>query len=407
MTSPSPDPVPDPARPTAPTAEHVADPTRQVALLAVGRGVANAALRWIPLFLPAIARSLDTTLGRCTAVIGVGELFGVGAMAFGPVAARHGARRLLLGGLGLVVAAGLVGGLWGTLAGFAAAYALTVLGQSACFVSGQAWIGRHVAPARRGRYLGMYESSWALALLVGAPLAALVAVLTPRAPFLLWAAIGVVVAVVAGSALTDDRPATRPATAGPPPRTTWRPPRSATVPTLIAALLMVANIAVVVVSGAWLEDDFGVSTGGLAAVAFVLGGAELAASIAVVRVGDRWGPVASIARGAVLAVAASIAVVVGAGGLAVALVVLTGFVVGFEFAFVSTLSLAVRHDPAVLAAVVGGIGAATTVTRAVAAGGAGWLYDQSGIRAVGTVAVVAFAAALGVAILAGRRPAGS
>lgn len=373
---------------------------QSVALLALGRGVANASLRWIPLFLPTIARALDTTLGRCAAIIGAGELVGICGPYIGRLVERHGAKRWLLAGLAVVAAANLISTLSATTAGFAAGYSVLVLGQSFAFISGQAWIGRHVPFERRGRYLGAYEASWALSLLLGAPLAAAAVAWSWRGPFLLWAALAVIAMAPVARLLPADTPSRAPTTR----RDQVPMPAAAWAAVAIAFLLMFCALTVVVVSGAWLEDRYGFGARALAGVAFLSGGAELVATVAVAKVNDRWGARRSLATGVALVVAAAL-LIAGAGDQAMLAVAgFTLFIASFEFAFVATLTLAVRHEAAVIARLVGAIGAGGTVARAIAATLAAGIYAAGGNVAIGLVAAAVAAAVFAVLPLATTEP---
>jgi len=370
-------------------------PGRAVAILATARAVPNAALRWVPLFLPALAREFDTPLSRLTAVMGAGELLGISAVVTGRLVQRQGSRRWLLTGLVAVLVANLTAASAASWVTFAIGYGLVVIGQSCCNVSAQAWIGRNIDPAHRGRYLGAFESSWALALLFGVPLAAATIARSWRGPFLLWATAGFVLVVAVRRLLpADSGPAPGGDTDGADTAPTERFPASGRAAVAAAALLMAACVFTVVVSGAWLEDRFGLGPGGLAAVAFVLGTAELAASITVARVNDRWGSARTLRRGiAVLLLGAAI-MAVGGGLLPLAVAGLACFVGGFELAYISTLGIVVRHPPAIVARLVGASAASSTVSRAAAAALAGVLYAHTGSRGVLTVSAVAAAATL-------------
>ena len=98
--------------------------------------------------------------------------------------------------------------------------------------------------------------------------------------------------------------------------------------------------------GSWLEDDFGATAGGLAAVSFGLGLGELIASTGTVRLTDQWGKRRSVALGAAVMVPTGILMIgPGHGHLAIGLALLGLYILGFEFAVVSGLSLASNLVP--------------------------------------------------------------
>ncbi len=394
---------PTPIGPT-PTDPSGIGPAAAVALLAVGRGIPNAAMRWIPLFLPIIARSMDTSLGRCAAAMGVGELFGMSALVTGRLVHRQGSRRWFAVGLAATAAGNALGATAPALAAFAVGYALLIVGQSCCNVSGQAWIGRNTPPDLRGRYLGAFETSWALALLIGTPLAAAAVALTWRGPFLLWTVAAALVVLPILRWLPE-----RPPEAGSPwDGSAQRPvavglPRSAWLTVSVSTLLMIASVSIAVSSGAWLESRFGFGAASLGVVAFVLGSSELVASLTIARVADRWGATRSLRTGVavMLGGAATMAL---SGRVAVAAVAgLALFIGGFEFSYIATVAIAIRHRPAVVARLVGTLSAGTTLARAVFAAVTGWLYATTGIAGPLTMATAAGGAVLLVLPLLARR----
>ena len=111
---------------------------RAVFALAAGRGVANASLRWLPLFLPTIARALDSSLGATAAVMGVGELIGLSGIVTGAIIGRLGTRSVMVVGLALVATGNLIAG---------AGLGLTVFGEPAPALLQQSGV---VGPAVEG-----------------------------------------------------------------------------------------------------------------------------------------------------------------------------------------------------------------------------------------------------------------
>ncbi len=383
-------------------------PAAAVALLAVGRGIPNAAMRWIPLFLPIIARSMDTSLGRCAAAMGVGELFGMTALVTGRLVHRQGSRRWFAVGLAATAAGNALGATAPVLAAFAVGYALLIIGQSCCNVSGQAWIGRNTPPDRRGRYLGAFETSWALALLIGTPLAAGAVALTWRGPYLLWTAAAALVVLPILRWLPEG-----PSEAGSPwdgsaGRPTEPPvavglPRSAWLTVAVSTLLMIASVSIAVSCGAWLESRFGFGAASLGVVAFVLGSSELVASLTIARVADRWGATRSLRTGVAVMLGGAATMAISGHAAVVAVAGLALFIGGFEFSYIATVAIAIRHRPAIVARLVGTLSAGTTLARAVFAAVTGWLYSTTGIAGPLTMAAAAGGAVLLVLPLLARR----
>lgn len=358
-------------------------------LLTGAKVVSNTALRWVGPFLPTLERAFSTSTGTLTGIMGVCELGGLSTVATGHALDRGNERRVFALGL-VAVALSSVVALGGTVPAFALSFALLVVGVSNLTVAGHAWIGHRVPFSARGRAIGAFETSWAIALLVGAPLLALlIDTVGWRGPYVALAA-GATVAAVAVARLVAPGGPARPTTT----RTSAPLPRTAWAPMLASAATAAAGLGTFVVSGTWLEDAHGLSTGGLGLVAAGFGVVELVSSGSVAGFGDRIG-----ARRSVL---------IGLGGLGagVALMFASGesrtaaiggmlvFLTGFEFAFVSSLTLVTEAAPEARGRAIGLSSAFGTLARAGSVVVSGQLYEAAGMTGSLTLAAVAGGAAL-------------
>ncbi|MEJ7799085.1 MAG: MFS transporter [Ilumatobacter sp.] len=245
-----------------------------------------------------------------------------------------------------------------------------------------------MAFSARGRSIGVFETSWAIALLVGAPtMAVLISWFGWRGPFVALA-IGSFVAALAVFLLVAPGEA----------RTTTGVPadgramaRSAWYPMIASAATAAAGLGVFVVSGAWLDDVHGVSTGGLGVIAAGLGAVELMSSSGVAAIGDRVGSRRSVQIGLVV-LASGLVVMSMSGDLrSVAIVGLVVFLGGFEFGFVSSLTMVTEAAPHARGRAIGISNACGTVARAGAVVASGQLYESFGIGGSITLAIVAAA----------------
>lgn len=369
--------------------------------------VANTALRWIPLFLPTLERAFGATTTQLTTVIGVGELAGFSTIASGARLDRGRERVVMVSSLGLVAASSVIA-LGGTVASFAVSFFVLVLGVANFTVAGQAWISHRVPYRQRARSLGLFETSWAIALLIGAPVVALlINVFGWRGPFVALAVAAMLAALVVAGALPRWVPrcddvefvsaaslsdgSTNHRTTTPRART-----RRASI-TATAWLVMIgsattamAGLSVFVISGSWLDDAFGVSTGGIGVIAVAFGTVELAASLASAGVADTVGKFRSTMAGLVLLIAGLGVMMLADGRLSVGLGGLLLFLLGFEFAFVTSLSLVSEAMPDARGNTLAVSNAVATVTRASGAILSGWLFATHGIA--GTAALSAMSA---------------
>jgi predicted MFS family arabinose efflux permease len=354
--------------------------------------VSNTALRWVGPFLPTLERAFSTTTGTLTGIMGVSELAGLSTIATGPLLDRGHERRVFVLGLGAVSISSLVA-LIGTVPSFAVAFVLLILGVGNLTVAGHTWIGHRVAFTARGRAIGAFETSWAIALLVGAPiLAVLIHLFGWRGPFV---ALAIASLAAAAAVLTFVSPgATHHANGDEPPRE--RLPRSAWFPMLASAATAAAGLGTFVVSGAWLDDAYGISTGGLGVVAAGFGAVELASSTGVATVGDRIGSRRSVLIGLGGLLAGLGVMLVAGDSRTVAIVGLLVFLTGFEFGFVSSLTLVTEAAPRARGRAIGISNACGTVSRAGAVVTSGQLYEAFGMT--GTVTLAACAATAAVAL---------
>jgi DHA1 family inner membrane transport protein len=361
-------------------------------VLTAGKVFTNTAMRWVGPFLPTLERAFGVSTSTLTSVMGVAELGGLSTIATGHVLDRGHRRRTYLGGVALVAAASLIA-LIGSIVTFAVSFALVVIGVGNLTVAGHAWISDRVPFRGRGRALGTFETAWALSLLLGATgIAALIEAFGWRGPFV---ALAIAAAVAFGAVVlfvSPDRTVTRaeaPA-AGPIPATAW---------TTLAgsALIAAAGISVFVVSGAWLEDRHGVSTAGLGFVATGFGAVELVASISAAAFSDRVGLRRSVVIGlGGLALGLAIAATSGSSEL-LAITGLIVFLAGFEFAFVTSLSLVTEAAPLARGRAIGTGNALGTIARSGAVLGSGLLYDGVGVG--GSFALSVAAATIAAALI--------
>ena len=363
----------------------------QLATLTAAKVVSNTALRWVGPFLPTLERAFGTTTGTLTSIMGTAELGGLTTLATGSHLDRGRERTVFLLGLGLVATSSVIA-LGGTTWTFAIAFALLVIGISNHTIAGHAWIGHRIPFANRSRAIGVFETSWALALLLGAPvLALLIEWFGWRGPY-------VALAIATSAALLVVRWRVAPGDAAehavaPEGAPRARLPRSAWAPMLASACTAMAGLGVFVISGAWLDDEYGVSTGGLGLIAAGFGAVELVSSVAVAAFADRLGAGRSV-LGGIVVLGAGAAVMLSAGGSqAVAVGGLAIYLSGFEYGFVASLTLVTEAAPDARGKAIGVSNALGTLARATAVILSGQLYEAFGISGSLTMAGVAATAA--------------
>ncbi|MFM7490184.1 MAG: MFS transporter [Actinomycetota bacterium] len=358
--------------------------TRQhVVALTVARLNANACFRFAPPFLASISDDFDVSLGRLGIALMITELTMIVAPYLGSIVDRLARRTSMAGGLLGVTAATALAASSPNLVVFTIAIAVLGASKLVFDVGLTAWINDHVDYERRGRVVGITETSWALGLLLGVTIMGLVASATSwRWGYVAGAAGTAIMTLVVASRLRDDEVRSD---------TSRRDENKAPMPShgwwVVGSMffLMAASQCMFVTFGSWLEDEFGFDEARIAAVAFGLGAFELFASITSARRTDVWGKERSTALGAALIVPTGLLFWVGHTNEVSGLVLLALFLLGFEFAIVSLLPLAANAIPESPGRGLGFAIGGGTMGRAVMSFVATATYDAHGIEVPATV----------------------
>ena len=365
----------------------------QFVQLTAAKAVLNTALRWAPFFLPTLAGAFGTTAGKLTTVLGLGETAGLSTLLIGRQLDSGRERTIMVAALGLAAVSSL-GALTGNFWVFAASYVALVIGASAFTVSGQAFLSRRVPFERRARTIGVFETSWALALLVGAPsIALLINVFGWRAPFLVLAALLAIMALVVGLGRDDSVPlddANAPLVRQPLTTDAW---------ILIGASAAIAmtGLTTIVIAGTWLDEALGVSTGGIGLVAMAFGAAEITASSSSAAFADRAGPIHSTRVALILAIVGLLVMTQAGSSLLIGALGLLLFFLGFEFSIVTSFSIVSEAMPQARGRALAANSAVGTAARGIGIVMSGLLYQAYGIN--GPIAISVSAAVVGLALL--------
>ncbi len=165
----------------------------------------------------------------------------------------------------------------------------------------------------------------------------------------------------------------------------------------MAAVLIAGSAEIVFITFAtWLEDDHGFGLAGLAVLATVLGVAELIAEGATALFTDRLGKARAVALGMSLSAVGFAGLAMGSHTLLVALAGLVGGVAGFEFAIVSSISLATELVPEMRVQYLSRMVVAQALGRAIAAVAGLLVFAAAGIAGVGIAAAITAAGAAAI-----------
>ena len=378
---------------------HSAEVRRVVPALTLARLAANAVYRYTPPFIATIARGLDVDLADIGVALAVAEMSGLASPLVGRLVDRVPRRVAMAVGMAGMAAGAVVAGASTGIVGFAVGLLVLAITKIVFDVGLIAWTADHVPYERRGRVVGIIETSWALGLLIGvSSLGVLTALTSWRWAFVAGAAGVVVTGVLLFLRVGPEPDRQHVAVAAP----TGRLAPGGWLAIVAMFGLMSAAQSLFVTFGPWLEDEFGVGSIGLAAVTFGIGGLELAASTTSAARTDRWGKERSVVRGTMLMIPCGLLLAAFDETFLVGLLALGVFIGGFEFAIVSTIPIGGELVPGSPGRGVGTMVAWATIGRAAVVIPATRLYERYGLAPAALMAV-AFATVACVAMLSRHR----
>ncbi len=303
---------PDNTPPTAPIPAAPAPPghadwawdarrAAQLGILTFGRLCINTLLRIVYPFAPAFARGLGVPVTTIYLIISLRNLTGLLSPIFAPLAERYGRRNVMAISAAVFSAATLlvagVPAVWSLGVALVAAGAVKVIYDPAM----QSYLGDAVPYGQRGRALSLTEFGWSGAFLLGAPLSGwLIARQGWNAPFLWLGLGGAAAAVLIWRALPAARHSTRQVIT-----ITYMAHMLRRHPVIWAAALflllpLVAQEALFIVYGDWMETTFDLSLTGLGLATTLIGLAELTGELTAGWSVDRFGKRPVVALGGVL-----------------------------------------------------------------------------------------------------------
>jgi len=380
-------------------------PTPKTPLLVVflARTVLNTTFRIIYPFLPGIARGLGVSLGAAGRLVTLRMVGVMTAPILGPLADRHGRRRVMMAALLTFALASLVLAGMGTLAAAAVAFLLYGVAKALYDPAVYAYLGDTVPYQERGRTIGIAELSWSVAWMLGVPASGfLIERLGWRAPWAVLGILGLLGAWLTSSHLLPTR------RTGERDRGTlsvavlvgdWRKLllcRPVVLLLLVSSLLTLANEIPFIVYGAWLETTFGLSLSTLGVASIVVGLAEATAELGASLITDRLGKRRSMLMGLTgLAVSSIVLPWLSGLGLVAALVGVALMLLTFEFTLVSLLPLATELVPDARASLLSLVMTSFSLARILGAivGGLLWRWESIALHAA-VGALCAFVAML-------------
>ena len=318
----------------------------QLGILTFARLCINTLLRVVYPFAPAFARGLGVPVTTIYLIISLRNLTGLLSPIFAPLAERYGRRNVMALSMAAFSAVTLlvagVPAVWSLGVALVAAGAIKVIYDPAM----QSYLGDAVPYAQRGRALSLTEFGWSGAFLVGAPLTGwLIAAQGWSAPFVWLGLGGAAAAVLVWRALPAARHNTRPTIT-----ITYMAHMLRRHPIIWAAALflllpLVAQEALFIVYGDWMETTFDLSLTGLGLATTLIGLAELSGELTAGWSVDRFGKRPVVALGGVLTAITFLLIPFTVGSLASALATLVVLFFMFEITVVGALPLLTELVP--------------------------------------------------------------
>ncbi len=345
----------------------------------------NTAFRFVYPFLPAIARGLGVPLEAAGYLVSARWVAGLATPVIQRVAGKGEARRrLIVTGCLLFIAGATVTAITGVYVGALVGFVLIGLAKPSYDIASQAYIADRVPYERRARYLGIFELTWALSLLIGAPITGwLIARGEWVAPFWAFAALTVVALLLVPRFVDPDRHIEGA------PNAASRFSMPGMVFLVVAAFFTLGAEMMFVIFGAWLENSFGLTLAALGAAAVLIGLAELAGEGATVAFTDRLGKRRAVLIGLSIS-AVGFALLIPAGGrLGIGLGLLAVALFGFEFTIVSSIPLATELQPDARARFLAWMVVAMSAGRGLGAAIGPLLFGAFGLTGPALAAVVA------------------
>jgi predicted MFS family arabinose efflux permease len=356
-----------------------------LAFLSSERLVMNTAFRFVYPFLPAIARGLGVPLEAAGYLVSARWVAGLATPAIQRVAGRGEARRrLIVTGCLLFIAGATVTAVTGVYVGALVGFVLIGLAKPTYDIASQAYLADRVPYARRARYLGIFELTWALSLLIGAPLTGwMISRGDWVTPFWAFALLTVVAVLLVPRFIDPDQHSSHAAAHR------GRFGRSAMAFLAVVALFTLAAEMIFVVFGAWLENSFGLTLAALGGAAVLIGLAELAGEGATVGFTDRIGKHRSVLIGLLISAVGFALLVPASNRLGMGLGLLALALFGFEFTIVSAIPMATELQPGSRARFLAWMVVAMSIGRGIGAAVGPVLFGAVGLRGPAMAAVVA------------------
>ncbi len=315
---------------------------RSIFAIFLGRLAINVTRRFPYPFVSPIGAAFGVSADSIQNVIALTNGAGLFSPLFGTLSERYGKKTVMTGALVMMTAMSLLGALFADYGVFVLVMFGFSVGKIIYDPTFQAYIGDVIHFSRRARVMGIAELSWALSLVIAAPVAGfLLDVSSLRAIFFFLAillggsaiAFWLLVAPSGGSRerarIMNPLAAIRVVSAHP----------HALFALLFTVCLTASHEIFYINYGLWMEDSFGLVLAALGAVTIVIALAEVIGEFIVITVADRFGAKRASMCGILIAAVCFLIIPVLSFSLPAAMFGIFVMFISIETAIVSALPL--------------------------------------------------------------------
>ena len=267
---------------------------RSIFAIFLARLAINVTRRFPYPFVSPIGEAFGVSAVNIQNVIGLTNGAGLLSPLFGTVSERYGKKTVMIGALLMMTGLSALGAIFADYGVFVVVMFGFVVGKIIYDPTFQAYIGDLIHFSRRARVMGIAELSWALSLVIAAPVAgflldvstlqaifAFLAVLLGTSAFVFWLLVEPIDRKIRQrrSRILSPLSAMRVVSAHPP-----------AVFALFFTICLTASHEIFYINyGLWMEDSFGLILTALGAVTIVIAVAEVIGEFIVITLADRFG----------------------------------------------------------------------------------------------------------------------
>ncbi len=338
----------------------------RVALFTSTRLMLTSVVRVVYPYLAVFAQNLQVDISKISLAIGFSFLASAAAPFLAPIADRRGRKTGMLLGIGILLAGTLLAGLLPSYATLFLAILLGNLGNNLFLPAMQAYVGDHVPYEKRGLYLAITETSWALSFVIIVPIAGwIIEQTTWYFPFLLLGIAAAIMMLLVWRLLPKETRIENNASSVFKDFGKIFTNKAALLGMAFGVFVCGANEVINVVFGAWIQFSYGVEIAALGSASLLIGISELVGEGLTAYLADHLGKQKSVALGLIANGIVSLSLPFFNHSLTGVFAWLFLYYATFEIAIISSLPLMTEVFPRARATMMALLIAAFSIGRAM------------------------------------------